>query len=431
MADPSFLLILITLLLIISPSTSLSLHSPSPLSSPSPKPSPVISTSPAHTSSSVLDPKQLKALQSLNIPTGKNPCSPSHKSTIICDSSTPFSHIVSLILTNCSDDVALSFTAFKSLYTLNNLGFFNCPVSPIRLPSQVASNLKRFSCVNSLKKLTGVWISKLHNVTDLTVSNVDITATGPSIILNSIKNLHTVTISNANLSGYLPKHWHWNNLSYVDLSGNKLRGKIPTSMTEMENLVYLNLSSNLLNGTIPVSFGDLSSLQNVSLASNSLSGPIPDSFAAIPGLVHLDLGSNQLNGTIPKFISDMKRLKYLNLERNNFHGVLPFNASFIKRLVVLKVGENSNLCYNHSTLSSKVKLGIAPCDKHGLPMPPPSASKEINSDDSDDSEDYADDETPHQTHSHGPSKVVLGISIALSSIVFLIIFLILLAKCCK
>lgn len=336
---------------------------------------------------------------------------------------------MSLNLINCSDDVALSQTSLKSLYTLNHLGFLNCPIAAIRLPSELASNLKSFTCVNSLKKLSGVWISKLHNVTDLTVSHVAITASGPSIILNGIKNLHTVTISNANLSGYLPKHWH-SNLSYVDLSGNKLRGRIPTSLTEMENLVFLNLSSNLLNGTIPVSFGDLSSLQNVSLASNSLSGSIPDSFAAIPGLVHLDLGSNKLNGTIPKFISDMKRLKYLNLEKNNFHGVLPFNASFIKKLVVLKVGENSNLCYNHSTLSSKVKFGIAPCDKHGLPMAPP-ASKDINSDGSDDSDDYADDESPHQEHSHGPSKIVLGIAIALSSIVFLIIFLILLAKCCK
>lgn len=321
----------------------------------------------------------------------------------------------------------MSLTALKSLSTVKDLGFFNCPISPVRLPSQLALNLKSFTCIGSLKKLTGVWLSKLKNVTDLTISHVSIVASGPSVILNGVKNLQSVTISNANLTGYLPKHWD-SNLTYVDLSGNKLKGRIPTSLTELENLVYLNLSSNSLNGTIPISFGDLSSLQNVSLSSNSLSGSVPDSFAAIPGLVHLDLGSNQLNGTIPKFISDMKRLKYLNLEKNNFHGVLPFNASFIKKLAALKVGGNSNLCYNHSTLSSKVKLGIAPCDKHGLPMPPP-ASKEINSDD--DSEDYADDETPHQEHSHGPSKVVLGISIALSSIVFLIFFLILLAKCCK
>ncbi|OIS98301.1 PREDICTED: receptor-like protein 51 [Nicotiana attenuata] len=424
--DPSLFLISFTFLLFIFPSTtSKSLTSPSPISSPSPKPSPI--PTPSTHSSSPLDPKQLKALQSLNIPTGKNPCS--HNSTIVCDFSTPFRHIVSLTLSNCSDDVALSLTALKSLSTLTNLQFINCPISPIHFPSQLSLNLKSFTCINSLKKLTGVWLSRFKNVNDLTVSRVSITASGPGIILDSIEHLLSVTISHANLSGVLPKHWH-PNLSYVDLSGNKLKGKIPSSLTELENLVFLNLSSNSLNETIPTSFGDLSSLQNVSLASNSLSGSIPDSIAAIPGLVHLDLGSNQLNGTIPKFISDMKRLKYLNLEKNNFHGILPFNASFIKKLVVLKVGENSNLCYNHSTLSKKVKLGIAPCDKHGLPISPP-PSKDISSDDDEDDSDYADDESPHQQRSHGPSKVVLGIAIALSSIVFLIIFLVLLAKCCK
>ncbi|KAK4355425.1 hypothetical protein RND71_024396 [Anisodus tanguticus] len=424
-SDLSFLLTIFTRFLTLSPFTTSKLlsspSSPSPISIPTPH------------SSSLLDPKQLKALQSLNIPTGKDPCTPLHNNspttTITCDSSTPFRHVISLSLTNCSDDVALSLTALKSLSTLNTLRFFNCPIKPIHFPSQLTSNLKSFTCINSLKKLTGVWLSRLQNLTDLAVSHVSVTASGPSIILNGMKNLRTVSISNANLTGHLPKHWH-GNVSYVDLSGNKLKGKIPSSLTELENLVYLNLSSNELNGSIPESFGDLSSLQNVSLGSNSLSGSIPDSFAAISGLVHLDLGSNQLNGSVPKFISDMRKLKYLNLEKNNFHGVLTFNASFIKKLVVLKIGENLNLCYNHSTLSKKVKLGISPCDKHGLPMSP-SPSKEINSDDSNDSEDYADDESEQKQHSHGPSKVVLGIAIALSLIVFLIIFLILLAKCCK
>ncbi|KAK4347262.1 hypothetical protein RND71_033601 [Anisodus tanguticus] len=385
----------------------------------------LLSTKSSSSQSTDLDPNQLKALRSLGVPTGKDPCSPLHKSTI-CDSSTPFHNLISLKLINCSNDVTLSQTALKTLSTLLDLQFINCPVSPIHFPSQLSSNLNSFTCINSLKKLTSLWLIRMHNVVNLTVSNVPVSASGPSIILNSIKNLHTVTISHANLKGVLPTRWHMN-LTYVDLSGNKLEGKIPSSLTELENLVHLNLSSNSLNGTIPNSFGNLLSLENVSLAENSLSGSIPKSVAAIPGLVHLDLGSNQLNGTVPKFISDMKGLKYLNLERNNFKGVLPFNASFINKLVVFKVGENSNLCYNHSTLSSKLKLGIAQCDKHGLPLSPPPPKEDF----SDDTEDYDDDDSPPPKHEHGPSKVVLGVAIGLSSIVFLIIFLVLLAKCCK
>ncbi|KAL6991251.1 Receptor-like protein 51 [Sarracenia purpurea var. burkii] len=330
----------------------------------------------------------------------------------------------------------MSTTALLSLSTLTNFEFINCPITPVHFPSDLASNLRSFTCINSLKRLTGVWLSRLQNLTDLTVSGVAVNASGPAIILGSMKKLKSIAISHANLTGYLPKHWH-SNLTHIDLSGNNLRGKIPSSITRLENLLLLNLSSNGLDGEIPTSIGDLLSLQNVSLASNSLSGSIPESMAAIPALVHLDLGSNQLNGTIPKFISGLKDLRYLNLEKNNFNGIMPFNASFLKRLVVFKIGGNTNLCYN-STLSPKVKLGIAPCDKHGLPLSPPPAKDSSGGGDSSggenaDDDDYSigDDRNKNKQQAHGPSKVVLGVAIGLSSVVFLIIFCVLISKCCR
>ncbi|GMP74268.1 hypothetical protein CsSME_00031731 [Camellia sinensis var. sinensis] len=417
-----------------SPTKSHSLPSPSPSTSPSPTKSPPSTPS---SSSSPLDPKQLTALQSLNIPTSKDPCSPPPSSlhtAAVCDGSKPFRHLLSLRLTNCSADVEISVTALKSLSTLTNLEFINCPITPVHFPSDLASNLHSFTCIHSLKKLTGVWLSRLQNLTDLTVSGVTVNTRSPSIVLGAMKKLKSVTISQANLTGYLPKHWHLN-LTHVDLSGNRLRGKIPSSITLLENLQLLNLSSNLLIGEIPTSIGDLLSLQNVSLASNSLSGSIPESLASIQALVHLDLGSNQLNGTVPKFIANMKGLKYLNLEKNNFDGVMPFNASFIKRLVVFKIGGNTNLCYNHSIFSPKLKLGIAPCDKHGLPLSPPPAKDSSAADSSDgaSTDDYsmADDSSKKKKKPQGPSKVVLGVAIGLSSVVFLIIFLVLISKCCR
>jgi hypothetical protein len=129
----------------------------------------------------------------------------------------------------------------------------------------------------------------------------------------------------------------------------------------------------------------------------------------------------------------MKNLKHLNLANNNFHGVVPFNLTFIKRLTMFKVVGNSNLCYNHSVLSSKLKLDIAPCDKYGMPMSPPPA-KDSSEDDSSDDSDYGDDDDGSihkREHHHGPNKFVLGVAIALSSIVFLIVFLILCSKCCR
>ncbi|KAK8642047.1 hypothetical protein V6N13_011409 [Hibiscus sabdariffa] len=431
---PLFFLLFTTVTSAATPANATKPATPkTPMLSPTPSPtsSPTSPTTKAPTSSP-LDPKQIEALQSLNIPTTRDPCvQPSPRNATICDNSKPFRHLILLHLSNCSSDLSLSFNALKSLSSLRSLSFTNCRVSPIRFPSDLSLSLTSFSCIRSLRRLSGVWLSRFVNLTDLTVSQTPVSASGVYVILGNMHKLKTLTISHANLTGSLPRHLHLN-LTHVDLSDNKLKGKIPTSLTLLEDVEFLNLSSNGLNGEIPAEFGDLVSLKNLSLASNSLSGSIPDSMSGIPGLVHVDLSNNQLNGTVPKFLSELKGLKVLNLENNGLHGVLPFNASFIKRLAVFKVGGNANLCYNHTVLSSKLKLGVAPCDKHGLPMSPP-PSKETSADSETDSSDYSDDGEDNKTNKnhHGPSKVVLGFAIGISSIVFLIIFLILLAKWCR
>ncbi|KAG8635485.1 hypothetical protein MANES_16G042000v8 [Manihot esculenta] len=284
----------------------------SPVSAPTPRsatPSPISApTTPSPSSHSTLDPKQLRALQSLDIPTSRDPCiQPSPHNSTTCDSASPFRHLISLHLSNCSSDVSFSYTALKSLSTLQSLTFTNCPITPIRFPSDLALSLHSFTCIHSLKRLTGVWLSHFVNLTDLTVSNVPVNASGLYVILGKMRKLRSLIITNANVTGYIPKHLHLN-LTHVDLSGNKLKGRIPSSIPIMENLEMLNLSSNTLTGEIPTNFGDLISLKNVSLGSNSLSGSIPDSISAIPGLVHVDLSSNQFNGTIPRFLSEMKHL---------------------------------------------------------------------------------------------------------------------------
>ncbi|XP_015576666.2 receptor-like protein 51 [Ricinus communis] len=442
---PFSLPLLLLLLLLLSTSTSTSTSTTtsttnatttiSPTPSPISSPTPPSTTKPSSSIHSALDPKQLIALQSLDIPTTRDPCiQPSPHNSTVCDSSSPFRHLIFLHLSNCSSDVSFSYTALKSLSTLQSLTFTNCPITPIRFPSDLALSLHSFTCIHSLKRLTGVWLSHFVNLTDLTVSNVPVNASGLYVVLGNMHKLKSVTISNANVTGYIPKHLHLN-LTHVDFSGNKLKGRIPSSISILENLESLDLSSNTLTGEIPTNFGDLISLKNVSLGSNALSGEIPDSMSAIPGLVHVDLSSNQFNGTIPSFFAEMKQLKYLNLANNEFHGVLPFNLTFLKRLDVFKIGGNSNLCYNHTILSSKLKLGIAPCDKHGLPMSPPpakdsSADSESDSSDYDDSDDDDDGSSNKGEHHHGPNKVVLGVAIGLSSIVFLIVFLILLSKRC-
>ncbi|XP_008792333.1 receptor-like protein 51 [Phoenix dactylifera] len=436
---PPFLVILIPLLLSYIGTGGDAAHSTASSPSPSPRPSPVArGPAPPVTGGgrSTLDPRQLTALQSIGLSTTRDPCAlPSpHDNATACDSASPFRHLVSLRLANCSPDVDLSPTALSALYTLRSLSLLRCPIpAPRRLPASLASSLRSFSCVSSLRRLNGVMLSRLENLTDLVVVDVPVSASGPAVVLSQMHHLRSLTISRANLSGRLPHHWHTLDLVHLDLSSNSLKGSIPSTISVLGYLQTLNLSSNALTGTLPDSIGDLIFLKNATFSQNSLSGPIPNSISQLSNLTHLDLSSNQLNGSIPRFLSEMKELKFLNLENNSFQGAIPFNATSIKRLEFFKVGGNSNLCYNHTLLSSKMKLGIAPCDKYGLPVsPPPDKSSKSDSDYSDDDGEDDDNENEKKRSGghHGPSKLVLGVAIGLSCLVFLVIFLVCLSRMC-
>lgn len=108
---------------------------------------------------------------------------------------------------------------------------------------------------------------------------------------------------------------------------------------------------------------------------------------------------------------------------------------------MFKIGGNSDLCYNHSLISSKMELGISPCDKYGLPVSPPAdkSTKSRSSSDYDDdgSDDDGDDEGESGSKKsnggghHGPNRLVLAVAIGLSCLVFLVIFLVCVSKCCS
>lgn len=231
-----------------------------------------------------------------------------------------------------------------------------------------------------------------------------LSTTATTTDLGAVKFQHSVTISQTNLPEFQPQNWP-SYLTSIDFSG--------------KNLV----------GTIPTSIGNLLYLQNLSLASNSLTGPIPSSISEMHELVHLDLSSNQLNGTVPQFISDIKNLKFLNLENNKFRGVLPFKESFISRLVVFRIGWNNDLCYNRTTFSQDMKLGISPCDRHGLPIAKPMAIYSVKESDCD-CDDKDDRGLKPHDHRH-PRHVVFALALILSCGIFLILALVMLSKKCS
>jgi hypothetical protein len=85
----------------------------------------------------------------------------------------------------------------------------------------------------------------------------------------------------------------------IDLSLNRLTGRIPYEITSLNGLLTLNLSWNHLSRKIPMNIGDMKSLESLDLSRNNISGEIPTSLSGLTYLSSLDLSYNNLVGRIP------------------------------------------------------------------------------------------------------------------------------------
>nr|POE80424.1 brassinosteroid lrr receptor kinase brl2 [Quercus suber] len=88
-------------------------------------------------------------------------------------------------------------------------------------------------------------------------------------------------------------------LKIIDLSSNKLMGKLPDEISSLLQLVGLNVSRNNLVGEIPQTIGQMKQLQSLDLSRNQFSGKIPSSMSELNFLSDIDLSCNNLSGKIP------------------------------------------------------------------------------------------------------------------------------------
>ena len=109
-----------------------------------------------------------------------------------------------------------------------------------------------------------------------------------------------------------------NNLTYLNLSDNLLRGEIPSEIGNLINLNVFSLSDNELSGSIPVVIGDSFNLESLYLYNNQLSGDIPESLFQLDNLIILGLFNNQLSGKISDSVCNIySNFEYLGIDNNN------------------------------------------------------------------------------------------------------------------
>ena len=186
----------------------------------------------------------------------------------------------------------------------------NLPELPTETPDYYA-NLK--SIAFSANSLTGTFPSSYYKIPKLRYVDVRknfLNGSIPELVPNSAQ----------------PNDWR-----FLYLSGNRMTGTLPNSMSYMESLRELDIQYNRFRGTLPDWLGDFSHLQVLSVAWNAFSGTIPSSlFNERPSAVESryklhDFVArwNYLTGTIPSNICNATHLDTLSLEFNSMNGTVP------------------------------------------------------------------------------------------------------------
>ncbi|CAN6996446.1 unnamed protein product [Brassica rapa subsp. trilocularis] len=237
-------------------------------------------------------------------------------------------------------------------------------------------NLKFFSSLKSLLRLDLSGNSVLEtsissdsdvprNIEKLLLSSCDISKF-PKFV-RSLDRLEHIDISNNKIKGKVPE-WLWNlphliranlvnnafthlegsndvltnsSLRILDLALNHFEGPVPTPPLSINLFSAWN---NSFTGNIPLSVCNRSSLVILDLSYNNLSGPIPRCLSNLKdSLVVVNLRKNNLEGSIPDMLYNGKVLTSyatIDFSGNRFEGQIPESIGLLKALIALNLSNN-------------------------------------------------------------------------------------------
>ncbi|KAK1550937.1 hypothetical protein Q3G72_027274 [Acer saccharum] len=260
---------------------------------------------------------------------------------------TPKFQLNSLSLSSCRDCVTFP----KFLYHQHDLNYVDLSHNNLtgEFPNWLLdnnTNLVQLDLVNN--SFTG----PLHlptlshwNLTSLDISNNFFHGIIPIHVGAYLPMLSTLNISKNHFDGRIPSSiGDMNELSFLDLSYNKLLGGIPEHLAKScINLRYLVLSNNSLEGQIfSAANCNLTNLWRLQLDGNHFIGKIPECLSNSSSYLRgLYLGDNHLSGRIPSWFGNMSELVDLKMPNNHLEGPIPPDFCQLKNLQVLNLAENN------------------------------------------------------------------------------------------
>ena len=113
-------------------------------------------------------------------------------------------------------------------------------------------------------------------------------------------------------------------LTFLDLSKNRLRGSLPSTLSTLTYLTTLRLADNLIDSTLHT-LQALTNLQSLEIQNNLFKGELDDDFLSTcwSHLVHFNASENQLSGSLPMDLLGHATLRDIDLRYNRFSGSLP------------------------------------------------------------------------------------------------------------
>ncbi|KAL7218695.1 hypothetical protein ACSBR2_011878 [Camellia fascicularis] len=147
--------------------------------------------------------------------------------------------------------------------------------------------------------------------------------------------LEVLYLHENNIHGQIPS-WFLNTISF-----NKLARKIPPLLCRLSFLHTLDLSNNNLSGIIPPCLSNFSdSLSILNLKGNNFHGPIPHPYNKGNTLKMIDFSRNQLQGKVPRSLASCTVLEILDLSNNLIKDTFPFWLGVLTKLQVLILRSN-------------------------------------------------------------------------------------------